>query len=157
MKNVWHANQETQFLSKKLSFITDVPRKRWPKLCVFTDTFWTKNGNMLHHFTSKAVGLWTSVCTGMDALEQLHHCRPNCKQATAEHSASSGITPQKVTGSFYQYATSITSCVCIINSVEVFFIKNMLERNVEVCILSQHATANHQAKFTPGKCLETKR
>lgn len=123
-------NKLTQYLSKKLSFITDIPRKRWSKLYVYTDTFW-RNGNMLHHFTSKAVGLWTSVCTGMDALGQLHHCRPNCKQATAEHSASSGVTLQKVTGSFYQYTTPTTSCVCIINSVEAFFIKICLNKTYE--------------------------
>lgn len=59
-------NKETHYLNEKLSFITDVPRKRWAKLYVYTDPFWRKNGNVLHHLTDEAAGLWASVCTGMD-------------------------------------------------------------------------------------------
>lgn len=33
----------------------------------------------------------------------------------------------------------------------------MLEQDVEVCILNEHTTTDHQDKFKPGKCLETKR
>jgi len=29
--------------------------------------------------------------------------------------------------------------------------------NKEVCILNEHTTTDHQVKFKPGKCLETKR
>lgn len=58
---------------------------------------------------------------------------------------------------FYQYATPTTSPFCITNSVEEFFIQDMLEQDVEVCILNEHTTTDHQVKFKPGKCLETKR
>lgn len=92
-------NKETHYLNEKLSFITDVPRKRWAKLYVYTDPFWRKNGNVLHHLTDEAAGLWASVQVWIGASGQLHHCQPNCKQATAEHPASFGVTPQKVTGS----------------------------------------------------------
>jgi len=71
------SNKATQYLSEKLCSVTNVMRKRWPKLHA---TFWRRNINMLHRLLNRlraplCAGMYTSVHTGTYRPVQFHHCQ----------------------------------------------------------------------------------